>query len=80
MLRGTCHMLSNSGLKQKPINASRTASQATRPFPERGRGAEAEGWRLLCVQACVFVCVCMVEICCKLILLNEEMVAVETLW
>lgn len=74
VLRGTCHMLSESGLKQKPVNASRTASQAARPFPERGRGAEAEGWRLLCVQACV------VEICCKLTLLNGEMVAVATLW
>lgn len=67
MLRGTCHMLSESVLKQKPVNASRTASQAARPFPERGRGAETEG-------AGVGVCVC---VC---FLLNEEMVAVATFW
>ncbi len=35
---------------------SMQAGQPARPFPERGRGAETEGWRLLCV--CVCVCVC----------------------
>lgn len=53
------------------------AGQPARRFPERGRGAVTEGWRL-CVQACV--CVFMVETCCKLTWLNEEMVAVATLW
>lgn len=39
---------------KSPSNASRTASQAARPSPERGRGAETEG-RLMCVQASVCV-------------------------
>lgn len=77
VLRGTCHMLSESGLKQKPVNASRTASQPARPLAERGRGAHSKGWRLLCVQACV--CVTMVDVCCKLTVLKENIVGRATL-
>lgn len=40
VLRGTCHMLPESVLKQKPVNASRPAR---RPFPERGEGSPLEG-------------------------------------
>lgn len=55
LLRGTCHMLSESGLKQKPVIASRTGSQ-TLPFQRGGGEAESEGWRLCVEVACVFVC------------------------
>lgn len=48
-------MLSESGLKQKPVIASRTGSQ-TLPFQRGGGEAESEGWRLCVEVACVFVC------------------------
>lgn len=73
MLRGTCHMLSESGLKQKPIKCK----QDRQPDPSQRGGGEqrARGGGCcvcLCVQACVYVCFCF--------FLNEEMVAVETFW
>lgn len=40
VLRGTCHMLSESGLKQKPVNASRTASQpGSQTLSREGEGS-----------------------------------------
>lgn len=69
VLRGTCHMLSESGLKQKPVNASRTASQpASQTLPREGEGSRDWGVE---VDVCAGVCLCV-------FLLNEKMVAVAT--
>lgn len=51
--RGTCHMLPESGLRQKPIKYKQD-SQPARASPERGRGAET-GWRFMFVQPCLCV-------------------------
>lgn len=85
MPRGTCHMLSESGLKQKPVNASRPASQpASQTLPIEGEGSTLQGVEVVvcagcCMCAGVCLCVCMVEICRKLMSLKEDMVAVATL-
>lgn len=81
MPRGTCHMLSESGLKQKPVNASRPASQpASQTLPIEGEGSTLQGVEVVvCAGVCLCVCVCMVEICRKLMSLKEDVVAVATL-
>lgn len=52
MLRGTCHMLSESGLKQKPVNAGRTASQT---LPREGEGSRNRGVEVVCAGVCLCV-------------------------
>lgn len=71
LLRGTCHMLSESGLKQKAIKCKQDSQAARQPDPPKSGGGEAEAvGRLMCVflQACA----------CVVFLLNEETVAVAT--
>lgn len=55
LLRGTCHMLSESGLKQKAIKCKQD-SQAARPSQERGRGGRGSGEVDVCVPAGVCLC------------------------
>lgn len=59
MPRGTCHMLSESGLKQKPVNASRPASQpASQTLPIEGEGSTLQGVEVVvCAGVCLCVCV-----------------------
>lgn len=57
LLRGTCHMLSESGLKQKAIKCKQDSQAARQPDPPKSGGGEAEAeGRLMCVflQACGF--------------------------
>lgn len=72
MLRGTCHMLSESGLKQKPINTSRTARQ---PDPSQRGGGEQR----LRPGGCLCKCVFGVYTCFQVTLIFDMMVAVATL-
>lgn len=49
VLRGTCHMLPESGLKQKPSKSKQ--DRQTRPSLQWGRGDSGDD---VCVQASVF--------------------------
>lgn len=68
LLRGTCHMLSESGLKQKPIKCKQDSQPGSQTLPRAGEGSGDRGEVDVCAGECL----------CGVFLLNEETVAVAT--
>lgn len=66
---------SQASNKSQSMQAGQPASQT---LPIEGEGSTLQGVEVV-VCAGVCLCVCMVEICRKLMSLNEDMVAVATL-
>lgn len=54
LLRGTCHMLFESGLKQKPIKCKQDSQPGSQTLPRAGEGSR--GWEE--VDVCAGVCFC----------------------